>query len=116
MTLHELSAQLIEAQKLEAQAKQTIANLNKKIFDLAHAKQLINFQATYTFSADPLSLMKATIGWPAELQPAYLAPKIDHSILNRLLHQMPDMYLQIADLVDIECAPIGVSMVVETAA
>lgn len=110
MTLKELSTQLIAAKKSEAEARAKILEIERLIFDLVEADHCAKFQITnaYSYEADPASLMMATMSWPSELQPAYLSPKLDETRLNKIRCEMPHLWQQIVQEVEIKYKPIGV--------
>lgn len=112
MILKELSAELIAAKKLEADAKAKRIEIEKKIFDLAGQKANTNFHVTsmYSFEADPAALMMATMSWPAELQPAYLSPRLDEMRLNKIKAEMPELWQQIVQEVEIKYKPSCMSV------
>ena len=112
MTLKELSSELIAAKKLEADAKTKRMEIERKIFDLAGQSSNTNFHVTsmYSFDADPAALMMATMSWPAELQPAYLSPRLDEMRLNKIKAEMPDLWQQIVQEVEIKYKPTCVSL------
>ncbi len=112
MSLKELSSELIAAKKLEADAKAKRMEIERKIFELAGQNSNTNFQVTsmYSFEADPAALMMATMSWPAELQPAYLSPRLDEMRLNKIKSEMPDLWQQIVQEVEIKYKPTCVSV------
>jgi hypothetical protein len=115
MIIKELSAELIAAQKLEADAKAKRIEIEKKIFDLAGQNANTNFHVTsiYSFEADPAALMMATMSWPAELQPAYLSPRLDETRLNKIKAEMPHLWRQIVKEVEIKYKPTCVSVFID---
>lgn len=115
MILKELSAKLIAAKKLEADAKAKRIEIEKNILDLAGQNSNTNFHVTsmYSFEVDPASLMMATMSWPADLQPAYLSPKIDEIRLNKIRCEMPDLWQQIIQEVEINYKPTSVSLLID---
>lgn len=115
MTLKELSTELISAKKLEAEAKTKRMEIEKQIFDLLGAEVCTDFHVAslYSYQADPASLMMATMAWPADIQPAYLSPKIDEPRLSKIKTEMPALWQQIAHLVDIQYKQINLSVLVE---
>jgi hypothetical protein len=114
MILKKLSAELIAAKKLEADAKANRMEIERKIFDLAGQNANTNFHVTsmYSFEADPAALMMATMSWPAELQPAYLSPRLDEMRLNKIKAEMPELWQQIVKEVEIKYKPTCVSVVI----
>lgn len=115
MTLKELSSELIAAKKLETEAKTKRMEIERQIVDLLGAGNSAGFQvaSVYSYQADPACLMMATMTWPAELQPAYLSPKIDEPRLNKIKSEMPTLWQQIAHLVDVQYKQISLSVSVE---
>jgi hypothetical protein len=115
MTLKELSTELIAAKKLETEAKAKRIEIEKMIFDLVGADVGADFQVSslYSYQADPASLMLATMSWPAELQPAYLSPRIDETRLGKIKNEMPALWKQIAHLIDIQYKQINLSVLVD---
>lgn len=115
MTLKELSNELLAAKKLETEAKAKRLQIEKMIFDLVGEDSGADFKVStsYSYQADPASLMLATMSWPAELQPAYLSPRIDETRLGKIKTEMPDLWKQIAHLIDIRYQQINLSVLVE---
>ena len=115
MTLKELSNELIAAKKLEAEAKAQRIKIEKMIFDLFGADNGPDFQVNslYSYQADPATLMLATMSWPAELQPAYLSPRIDETRIGKIKAEMPALWQQIAHLVDVQYKQIHLSVSIE---
>jgi hypothetical protein len=115
MTLEDLSVELLTIKKLEAEAKTKRLALERQLLDLLKDDQGTGFQINsgYTYEADPASLMMATMSWPAELQPAYLSPKIDEGRLNKIRCEMPDLWKQIIQEVEIKYKPTSVSLLID---
>lgn len=115
MTLKELSVELLAIKKIEAEAKTKRLELERQLLDLVEGDQGAGFQINsgYTYEADPASLMMATMSWPAELQPAYLSPKIDEIRLNKIRCEMPDLWQQIIQEVEIKYKPTSVSLLID---
>lgn len=108
MNLQELAQDLSKAQNLAEQAKQQVASIEQQIMELVGNKNFLSqfhLTTTFEFQVDAAALMAATIGWPAHLQPAYLAPVVNQDRLAKLMVNMPDLYAKILDSVEVKYEP-----------
>lgn len=66
-----------------------------------------------SYKADPDVLARATLSWAHDLQPSYLAMKVDETRLKKIRNERPDLWAQIARFVEIKPMKTGVTVTFE---
>ena len=114
---------------LEAKAKETEATnqriaIEKSIIELVGAKEegsqstecgdlKITTTGRLSYKADATELLTLTMAWPVDIQPAYLAPKVDETRLKKLRADRPDLWREIARAVEVKPAKTGVTIAIK---
>lgn len=122
--LKALSTLWLEAKAKEAEtANQRIA-IEKAIIELVGAKEegskstesdgiKITTTGRLSYKADATELLTLTMAWPVDIQPAYLAPKIDETRLKKIRAERPDLWKEIARAVEVKPQKTGVTITVQ---
>lgn len=111
---------------LEAKAKETEATnqriaIEKSIIELVGAKEegaqstecgdlKITTTGRLSYKADATDLLMLTMAWPVDIQPAYMAPKVDETRLKKLRADRPDLWREIARAVEVKPAKTSVTI------
>ena len=109
---------------LEAKAKETEAThqriaIENSIIELVGAKEegsqstecgdlKITTTGRLSYKADATELLTLTMAWPVDIQPAYLAPKVDETRLKKLRLYRQDLWRSIASAIEVKPAKTGV--------
>jgi hypothetical protein len=114
---------------LEAKAKETEATnqriaIEKSIIELVGAKEegakstecedlKITTTGRLSYKADATELLTLTMAWPVDIQPAYLAPKVDETRLKKIRAERPDLWKEIAKAVEVKPQKTGVNITIQ---
>ena len=120
--LRALSTLWLEAKAKETEATNQRIAIEKSIIELVGAKEegskstefeelKITTTGRLSYKADATELLTLTMAWPVDIQPAYLAPKIDETRLKKIRAERPDLWREIARAVVVKPAKTGVTIV-----
>lgn len=71
----------------------------------------ITATAKLSYKADADLLARAVMAWPANVQPAYLAMKVDETRLKQIRGARPDLWAEIASIVEIKPLKTSITIV-----
>ena len=109
-----LSNLWLEAKAKEAEATAQRIAIEKAIIDLVGAKEegsqsadvgdgiKVTTTGRLSYKADATELLMLTMAWPVDIQPAYMAPKIDETRLKKIRADRPDLWREIAKAVEVK--------------
>jgi hypothetical protein len=103
MTLQELTHELAQLQEQAEQAKNKIQEIEGQIISLLLNKNVGQFCVTtkFEFEVNAADLMSQTMSLPSHIQPAYLAPTVDHDKLAKIMIDMPEIYKIIQERINV---------------
>lgn len=107
MNLQELTKELSELQEQAEQAKNKIQEIEGQIISLLLNKNVEQFCVTtkFEFEVNAAALMVQTMSLPSHIQPAYLAPIVDHDKLAKLMINMPEIYKILQETTNVRYEP-----------
>lgn len=119
--LKALSTLWLEAKAKEAEAASQRIAIEKAIIELVGAKEegskstesdgiKITTTGRLSYKADATELLTLTMAWPVDIQPAYLAPKVDETRLKKIRAERPDLWKEIARAVEVKPQKTGVTI------
>lgn len=122
--LKALSTLWLEAKAKEAEAASQRIAIEKAIIELVGAKEegskstesdgiKITTTGRLSYKADATELLTLTMAWPVDIQPAYLAPKIDETRLKKIRAERPDLWKEIARAVEVKPQKTGVNITIQ---
>lgn len=122
--LKALSTLWLEAKSKEAEAASQRIAIEKAIIELVGAKEegskstesdgiKITTTGRLSYKADATELLTLTMAWPVDIQPAYLAPKIDETRLKKIRSERPDLWKEIARAVEVKPQKTGVNITIQ---
>jgi primosomal replication protein N len=115
---------------LEAKAKETEATnqriaIEKALIELIGAREegsqstdlgdgiKVTTTGRLSYKADPTDLLMLTMAWPVDIQPAYMAPKLDETRLKKIRSDHPDLWRSIAHAVTVKPQKTSVTITQE---
>ena len=122
--LKALSTLWLEAKAKEAEAASQRIAIEKAIIELVGAKEegskstesdgiKITTTGRLSYKADATELLTLTMAWPVDIQPAYLAPKVDETRLKKIRAERPDLWKEIARAVEVKPQKTGVNITIQ---
>lgn len=122
--LKALSTLWLEAKAKETEAASQRIAIEKAIIELVGAKEegskstesdgiKITTTGRLSYKADATELLTLTMAWPVDIQPAYLAPKVDETRLKKIRAERPDLWKEIAWAVEVKPQKTGVNITIQ---
>lgn len=122
--LKALSTLWLEAKAKETEAASQRIAIEKAIIELVGAKEegskstesdgiKITTTGRLSYKADATELLTLTMAWPVDIQPAYLAPKVDETRLKKIRSERPDLWKEIARAVEVKPQKTGVNITIQ---
>lgn len=120
----DLSTRWLEAKAKEAEATAERVAIENAIIELVGAKEegskstdVDGYKITTTgrlsYKADATELCMLTMAWPVDIQPAYMAPKLDETRLKKIRAEHPELWRSIAHAVTVKPQKTGVTITAE---